>query len=436
MANRNIKSIKLNPEARQVLTLLETAEQPVFLTGRAGTGKSTLLRHFRKTTRRKPVVLAPTGVAAVNIGGQTIHSFFGFPLGITPNKAKALKPKDRQLYQKLSCVVIDEISMVRADLLDCVDAFLRVHGPHRGLPFGGVQMVMVGDLLQLPPVVPPEEATIFRTYYASPYFFDANVFQDMPLQTVELTTVYRQSDPAFVALLDDLRQGFLSPNQLKVLNQHCSAKALPASGIQPIHLVTTNAMAQQLNDRQLAALTARAVTFRGDLTGAFSESQTPTSRELILKKGARIMMLNNDRHGHWVNGDVGRLVGMRPRQDDAAITVLLDNGHRGIVEKHRWELVRFVYDETLGSIESRVIGSFTQYPVRLAWASTIHKAQGKTFDHVVVDFGRRTFAPGQAYVALSRCTSLEGLHLTTPIEARHVFLDPHVQAFLRRQRPP
>ena len=428
-------AITLSPESEQVLTLLEESHHSVFLTGKAGTGKSTLLRLFRERSAKSLIVLAPTGTAAVNVRGQTVHSFFGFKPDITVEKAKRLKPKNPKLYTALQSVVIDEISMVRADLLDCIDAFLRRHGPHPGAPMGGVQLICIGDLYQLPPVVPPEEWAIFSTQYASPFFFDAHALRERPLEVIELTTVYRQRDPEFVALLDAVRTGTVSARQVDTLNARCHAAEPPPTNIPPVYVMTTNRAIDERNTAELAKLRVGPATFRGELTGHFSESQMPTAETLILKKGARIMLLNNHREGHWVNGDVGRVIGIRPRTKDGAITVALDNGFRGVVEKFTWELIRFEFNEQSGTIESRVIGSFSQYPLRLAWALTIHKAQGKTLQNVEIDFGRGTFVHGQAYVALSRCTSLNGLRLTKALSHRHIIVDKRVTHFLNRQVP-
>ena len=425
-------AIELTPEAQAVLQLWEHTRQHVFLTGRAGTGKSTLLQHFRTTTRKRLVVLAPTGVAAVNVYGQTIHAFFGFGPDITPEKARRRALRKKQLYRNLQALIIDEISMVRADLLDCIDQFLRVNGPRAGAPFGGVQLLCIGDLYQLPPVVLPEEETLFTTHYASPYFFDAHALRTTPYTVIHLTKVYRQQDATFIALLDAIRTGNVDQQQLVTLNARYRVDCTDHDQTQSITLVTTNAMAERINAQHLAQIRQKPYTFTGTITGSFHRPQLPTEETLTLKAGARIMMLNNEPRGQWVNGTLGHIATLAEDAGSVTVRVRLDNGHSGTISSYTWEAIHFVWDDTAQRIVSEVVGSFTQYPLRLAWAVTIHKAQGKTFDAVVIDVGRGTFAPGQAYVALSRCRSLEGLVLHTPLKPEHVLVDPRARAFLAR----
>ena len=429
-------AIELTPEAHTVLQLWEHTRQHVFLTGRAGTGKSTLLQHFRTTTRKRLVVLAPTGVAAVNVQGQTIHAFFRFGPGITPEKARRRAPGKKPLYRNLQAIIIDEISMVRADLLDCIDQFLRVNGPRAGESFGGVQMLFIGDLYQLPPVLLPEEETLFTTHYASPYFFDAHVLGTTSYAVVHLTKVYRQQDATFVTLLDAVRTGIVDQQQLTTLNARYHVDPTGRGPAQAVTLVTTNAMAERINAHYLAQIRQRSYAFTGTIRGTFYRPQLPTEELLMLKAGARIMMLNNDPRGQWVNGTLGHIATIADDAGTVTIHVALDNGYSGTIASYTWEAIHFVWDETTQRIASEVVGSFTQYPLRLAWAVTIHKAQGKTFDTVVLDVGRGTFAPGQAYVALSRCRSLEGLVLRTPLKSGHVMIDQRVHAFLARTAQP
>jgi ATP-dependent exoDNAse (exonuclease V) alpha subunit len=423
--------IEFTSEARTALQQFEQTQQHVFLTGRAGTGKSTLLRHFRSTTRKRLVVLAPTGVAAVNIQGQTIHSFFGFGPGITPEKARRRVSAKKQLYRRLQAVVIDEISMVRADLLDCIDQFLRLNGPRSGEPFGGVQIIFIGDLYQLPPVVRAEEEDLFSTHYISPFFFDAHVFQQATCHVIQLSHVYRQCDAAFIALLDAVRTDTLKPQQVATLNERYLADLSGIDRQQYVGLVTTNAMADRINAHHLDQIQHPAHRFKGTVNGTFNRPQLPTDETLALKTGARIMMLNNDPRGKWVNGTLGNVEGITDDDDSVSIRVALESGYKGKILPYTWESIRYDYNPRTQRIESEVVGSFTQYPVRLAWGTTIHKAQGKTFDHVVVDFGRGAFAPGQAYVALSRCRSLAGLVLRRPFRPEFVMIDPRVTAFLK-----
>ena len=428
------ETLTFNAEGRDVLERLERASAHLLITGRAGTGKSTLLQHFRQHTQKKLAVLAPTGVAAVNIGGQTIHSFFGFRPGVTIDQIRPRRRGPNALYSQLDTIIIDEISMVRADLLDCIEAFLRLNGPVAGALFGGVQMIFIGDLYQLPPVTPEDERELFETVYASPFFFDAASYARANVQRVELTQVYRQRDPVFVDLLDALRTGALSESQRAYLNQHCVRQRHQGEGA-PIQLVTTNRLADQINHNYLERLPGRAQIYSGELRGAFGERQLPTHERLRLRPQARVMLLHNDAEGRWINGDLGLIETLADRErPDQAITVQLDRGERVEVKRYTWESIRFRYDPERRRIASEVMGAFTQYPLRLAWAVTIHKAQGQTFDDVVVDFGRGTFAPGQAYVALSRCTSMAGLTLRRPLERRHVLTDARIETFLHQTR--
>ena len=425
--------LTFNAEGQAVLNALEATSEPLFITGRAGTGKSTLLQHFRATTKKKLVVLAPTGVAAVNVGGQTIHSFFGFRPGITLNNVRTRRNGQNSIYKQLDMVIIDEISMVRADLFDCIEKFLRLNGRFQGTKFGGVQMVFIGDLYQLPPVVPEDEQELFETVYDSPFFFAAPAYRKANVQRVELTEVYRQRDPVFVELLDALRTGTLKGIQRTYINRQCVREGAPTEGT-PIQLVTTNHMADRINHNYLDRLTGKAQLYTGEIKGTFGERQLPTHEKLRLRPQARVMLLNNDSDGRWINGDLGRIEALPDASDpDKPVRVKLDRGDKVDVGRNKWEVIRYRYNPERNRIESKMIGSFTQYPLRLAWAVTIHKAQGKTFDEVVMDFGRGTFAPGQAYVALSRCTSMAGLVLRRPLEQRHVLTDERIEAFLQRE---
>jgi len=364
--------------------------------------------------------------------GQSMHAFFGFGPGITPEKARRRASGKKQLYRNLQTLIIDEISMVRADLLDCIDQFLRLNGPRAGAPFGGVQLLFIGDLAQLPPVVLPEEETLFTTHYASPYFFDAHVLRTTPYTIIHLTRVYRQQDAMFVTLLDAIRTGSVEQQQLATLNARCRSDLAGYDHAQSVTLVTTNAMAERINAQHVAQIDQPPYTFIGTIDGTFQRPQLPTAETLTLKAGARIMMLNNEPRGQWVNGTLGYIDTITGEAGAVAIQVTLDNGYSGTISSYTWEAIRFVWDDAAQRIVSEVVGSFTQYPLRLAWAVTIHKAQGKTFDAVVLDVGRGTFAPGQAYVALSRCRSLAGLVLRTPLKLEHVLVDPRAQAFLAR----
>lgn len=421
-----MKDIEINERFARALHLMEKTDQNIFITGRAGTGKSTLLEHFRSITRKKIVVLAPTGVAAVNISGQTIHSFFGFRPDVTVEKAKKIARRaDSAIYKNLDSIVIDEISMVRSDLLDCVDQFLRIKGRTPGAPFGGIQMILIGDLYQIPPVVTGQERQIFKEYYESEYFFDARVFQEMELTLLELEKIYRQTDPAFIELLNKIRNKTAAPGDLEAINCRaaCGDSKLP-EGV--IYLTTTNAMADRRNEAELEKLPGKRHLFTAEIDGKLEKKYFPAAEVLQLKEGAQVMLLNNDAEGRWINGTIGR-IGKIGREK---LSVRLLDGNTETVKPYKWSVNRFYWDQNAKSVASETMGTFKQYPLRLAWAITIHKSQGKTFDHVAIDLGRGAFASGQLYVALSRCRSLEGIHLERKIRNSDVWIDWRVVKFI------
>ena len=430
----NKDDLEFNDSFVQAYDALENSSNNVFLTGRAGTGKSTLLQYFRDNTVKGVVVLAPTGVAAVNVKGQTIHSFFRFKPDVTPESVPLIKLRKKQIeiYKKCMTIIIDEISMVRADLLDCVDIFLRIYGNDSQAPFGGIQMIFIGDPYQLPPVVPRSDKELFNGHYASPYFFDAKIFAELDMQMIELDKVYRQKDDGFVKLLNTIRNKTAEDKHLKLLNQRYNPQFKPSPHDFYIHLTTTNAMADSVNKEHLNRLSTESETFEGDLLGDFAERSLPTHLSLTLKVGAQVMLLNNDSLGRWVNGSIGKIVSLSGIDGNQAIRVELSGGAVVEITPFTWEVFRFFFDEEAKMIDSENVGSFMQYPVRLAWAVTIHKSQGKTFTKVVVDIGRGTFAHGQAYVALSRCTHFEGLILKKPILRHHIILDQNVVAFMQK----
>ena len=427
-----IEEIELNDEFRRALDIMEHTNRHVFITGKAGTGKSTLLEYFRSITTKNIVVLAPTGVAALNVNGETIHSFFRFGPDITPDRVKKVSGYAGEIYRSIDAIVIDEISMVRADLMDCIDRFMRLNGPDRNAPFGGVQMIMIGDLYQLPPVVRSAEKQLFRKFYKSEYFFDAKVFQEIDFEFVELEKVYRQKDPVFIEILNQIRSNTVTDETLELLNSRVGAE-LPGGSEYSVYLTTTNAMAREINERNLDMLKGRRYRFVAEVEGEFDEKSYPTDYELIVRKGAQVMMLNNDPYGRWVNGTIGRVVRVRRDRESGqrVIEVEFTDGRIEEVLPFTWNLFHYYYDEEEGKIKTETIGTFTQYPIKLAWAITIHKSQGKTFDQVVIDIGRGTFAHGQVYVALSRCRSLEGISLVKPIKKKHIFMDYRIVRFLR-----
>lgn len=424
-----VDNIDLNPQSIAALEAMEKGQEHVFLTGRAGTGKSTLLRHFLGTTKKNVAVLAPTGVAALLVGGQTIHSFFRFPAGITPDAVHPVASAKRKLYQTLDAIVIDEVSMVRADLLDSVDKFLRMNGKSFKQPFGGVRMIFIGDLFQLPPVVPAHEEYIFNEEYQGPYFFNAHAFESLELRCIELQQVYRQRDSQFIEALDAIRTGACTDQHVQLLNSRYHQQQDESDLV--VHLTTRTFMADAVNKEKLAALVSKEVRFEGDVEGDIMESDLPTSRVLTLKEGAQVMLLNNDSAKRWVNGDIGKITRIVRGLQGTRVEVELSDGRRELVGMYRWEKTKFALDADTGRVQSEMVGAFTQVPLRLAWAVTIHKGQGKTFERVAVDFGEGTFAHGQAYVALSRCTSLQGLTLKTPLLKRHIMVDGRVREFLK-----
>jgi hypothetical protein len=423
--------IDLNEQFRHALNIMEHTRKNIFITGRAGTGKSTLLDYFRHITEKRVVVLAPTGVAALNVRGQTIHSFFGFKPNITLDRVREVRSSanTKNIYRKLDAIVIDEISMVRADLLDCVDKFLRLNGPKAGKPFGGIQMIFVGDLYQLPPVVTGTEKAAFTSLYETPYFYSARVFDSFDMEFVELEKIYRQHDKQFISLLNAIRNNSITEEGLRLLNQRCRPEFEPSPDDFYVYFTTTNRLADDINSRQLAKLSAKLHTFTGCIEGQFSEEYLPTAITLQVKVGAQIMMVNNDADDRWVNGTVGKITGItRGKSGGHMIIVELADGAIVEVTPYTWEIFRFFMEE--GQLKSEVIGRFTQYPLMLAWAVTIHKGQGKTFDRVIIDIGRGTFTHGQMYVALSRCTTLDGIILKKPVLKKHIWTDYRVTRFL------
>ncbi|MGK2872281.1 MAG: AAA family ATPase [Alphaproteobacteria bacterium] len=436
---KNVPDIEINDQFQRALHLMEDTDQCLFITGKAGTGKSTLLSHYCANTRKRPVVLAPTGVAALNVKGQTIHNFFNFYVDVTPQKIKDKKTKPRgdktRLYKSLKSIIIDEVSMVRADLLDCIDIFLRMYGPVLDVPFGGVQMIFVGDLYQLPPVVTGQEKEIFTTHYKTPFFFSAHVMENLSLEIVELEKVYRQKDQHFVDLLNRIRNNSVEDPDIARLNSRFGMKenTTPEAckdGFY-ISLTTTNKKADEINDAKLQALKGKLHNSQAQIAGDFGKEYFPTATDLQFKVGAQIMLLNNDSKKRWVNGSVGVIEAFRQDEEgERYVEVRLQESDEDLVwvYPYTWEVYRFTLEE--GALVSEPVGSFTQYPFRLAWAITIHKSQGKTFDHVMIDIGRGTFVAGQMYVALSRCTSFEGVLLKTRIKKQDIRADYRIFSFL------
>jgi len=425
--------LDLNTQFQKAIHLMEESNQHLFITGKAGTGKSTLLDYFCRNTNKMPAVLAPTGVAALNVKGQTIHNFFNFYIDVTLEKIrnKDIRPRTPKLYKKLKTIIIDEVSMLRSDLLDCMDAFLQMYGPEETQPFGGVQMIFVGDLYQLPPVVNNHEREIFHTHYATPYFFSAKALQSVDLEIIELETVYRQKDENFVTLLNKIRNNSVEFSDIQELNQrYLPDEKNNENEAFTISLTTTNKKADEINEEHLKALDAKLYCHEAVIRGNFGKEYYPTAIDLQYKIGSQIMLLNNDQKKRWVNGSIGIIEAIkRDEEDEEYLRVRLHENNKLVsVSPFMWEVYKFSIEN--GSIISEPAGGFTQYPFRLAWAVTIHKSQGKTFEKVAIDIGRGTFASGQTYVALSRCTSFEGIHLKVPIKKHHIRTDPRIYKFL------
>lgn len=426
--------VVLDKTFQDILHQLEHSQDHYFITGRAGTGKSTLLQLFRKTTHKKVVVLSPTGISALNVQGQTIHSFFQFAPKLLVPKELFLIRRLVHLLKAVEVIIIDEVSMVRADVLDAIDHSLRMHR-NIHLPFGGVQMLFIGDLFQLPPVLSSqEEKEYFRTYYPGPYFFDAHVMQTgIPLRMVELTKVYRQTERHFIRLLDDLRRMQMDYDGLEELNE----RYLPDSPIQEpfLTLCSTNAAAQKINAERLAEIDTPPHSYLAEVQGDFNPKLFPTDYKLELRTDAQVMLIRNDPDKRFVNGTLAQIIELTDEEIKVRLDTHKEEEQVIRLPKMTWEITRYKYVAESGdSIQSEVIGSFTQYPVRLAWAVTIHKSQGQTYDRVAVDLGRGAFEHGQTYVALSRCRTLGGLYLKKPLTPRDIFVDERIVEFYQKVR--
>lgn len=428
--------MQLDIHHQTILDYLAQTDKPIFLTGRAGTGKTTFLQHIRQNLAKEMVVVAPTAVAAINAGGVTIHSFFQVPLGpLMPGvrgKSQAqppirpVNPEKEKMLRRMHLLIIDEISMVRADTLDYIDALFRlVRASAR--PFGGVQLLMIGDPYQLPPVT-NNDWDMLSSFYKSPYFFDSLVWGSSGFLTFELSRVYRQSDPVFIDILNSVRDGKVTENTLSALNARCITE--PGSELSEyVTLSTHNNKVKEINQQRLDALQAPQHLFSANITADFPSEAYPAEKELILKEGAHVMFIKNDSSGkkQYYNGRAARVSRI---ENGRVHVVFFDDGSGFIVTPEIWQNVKYALSETEGKISESSAGTFSQLPLRLSWAVTVHKSQGLTFDKLVVDV-RSAFAPGQVYVALSRCRSLEGLVLLASVNAASVMVAPAVKSFMQ-----
>lgn len=444
MADNVVENIDLdNLELQQALQVVQFTRNSIFLTGKAGTGKSTFLRYIAATTKKRYVVLAPTGIAAINAGGVTLHSFFKLPFHpLLPTDSrysprhirKTLRYNGEKikLLREVELIIIDEVSMVRADIIDFIDKVLRIYCGNMREPFGGKQMLFVGDVYQLEPVVKEEDRRLLDPFYCGSYFFNATVFRSFPLVSIELKKVYRQKDSLFISILDHIRMNHVTPADLAALNRRVEKGGLTGRSDGEklsITLSTKRDNVDWTNEQELARLPGDPVVLTGEISGEFPEGTLPTPLELRLKVGAQVMFVKNDADRLWVNGTLGVVTGID--EDGGKIYVRTEQEPELQVVRELWENVRYRFNEEEKKIEEEQIGTYVQFPVKLAWAITIHKSQGLTFQNVDIDLGGGAFAGGQTYVALSRCTSLEGVRLREPVKRSDIFVKDEVLGFAR-----
>lgn len=437
--------MEMNEESILAWNIIEKTNANLFLTGKAGTGKTTFLKRLKELSPKRMIVLAPTGIAAINAGGMTIHSFFQLPFspyvpgttfGSGEQKRYQFSKLKRNIIRSIDLLVIDEISMVRSDLLDAVDSVLRQYRKRHDLPFGGVQLLMIGDLQQLAPVVTPQEEHLLGQHYDTPFFFSSNALKQVGYLTIELKKVYRQQDEQFISLLNQIRENKASEATLQALNQRYIPNFVPPKEGNYIRLTTHNAPAQYINEQQLAALPAQSFSFTAEIEGDFPETSYPADFKLTLKPGAQVMFIKNDPQHRFYNGMIGEVIGVRTDEDGSKITVRSkDSGEEFDLEKMEWTNAKYTLNEKTKEIEETVEGKFMQYPLRLAWAITIHKSQGLTFEHAIID-ASHSFTHGQTYVALSRCKTLKGMVLSQPLSRGAIISCQTVDAFTSQLAAP
>ena len=414
---------ELSTEQKAFFDQIEHSSEHFFVTGKAGTGKSHLLQYLKKHSKKNLVVAAPTGVAAIVVGGQTIHSLFKLPPTLLDQEHLPVDPRTRKLLSVVELIIIDEISMVRADLMDAINRVMQISKKNR-VPFGGAQIVMFGDPYQLPPIVmDAEHIRYFKETYGGAYFFQAHVWRQADFVTLELGTIFRQKESELVDLLNAIRAGAATDEHLQYLNRRVG---LSEEDERVLTLATTNRRSMQINQYFLSQLGGRTFSYQAKITGQLDPKAYPAEETLILKAGAQVMMLKNDADKRWVNGSIGKVTSLT----DAEIVVSID-GIEHEVKKDIWNRIRFTVNKESGKIEEEVISTFMQAPLRLAWAVTIHKSQGQTFDRVNIDLERGAFAHGQTYVALSRCKTLAGISLVRAVEQSDIIVDPDIVSFMK-----